>query len=401
MPYSATTALTKILALQKRLKIVQGGSSAGKTIAILLILIDRAQNEPNKLFSVVSESFPHLRRGAMRDFLSIMEAQMFFKDSEWNKTDCIYSFKNGSKIEFFSADQPGKVRGPRRDVLFENECNNIPYETHTQLAIRTKEDIYLDYNPTVEFWVHSEIIPKIEHDFLILTYKDNECLAPALIQEIEARRENRSWFRVYGEGLLGEIEGKIYKNWQIIDEIPHEARLVRTGLDFGYTTDPTAIIDIYQYNNAYILDEYTYEKGLSNSAIAQILKFKENKALVIADSAEPKSIDEIKSYGVGIYPSSKGAGSVNRGIQYVTDQRISMTKRSVNTIKEYRNYIFLIDKNGEFVKPQEEDPRCANHSMSAIRYALDSMRPQETEVKVIQHHMWQRNQARAEYNSTR
>src|SRR6185436_6635365 len=213
--YSATTALNKILTLQKRLKIIQGGTSAGKTIAILLILIDRAQNEPGKLFSVVSESFPHLRRGAMRDFLSIMESQQFFKDLEWNKTDCIYTFSNGSKIEFFSADQPGKVRGPRRDVLFENECNNIPYETHTQLAIRTREDIYLDYNPTSEFWVHTELIPKLDHDFLILTYKDNDQLAETLVQEIEARRDNKNWFRVYGEGLLGEIETRIYKGWQI------------------------------------------------------------------------------------------------------------------------------------------------------------------------------------------
>ncbi len=397
--YQATTALRKILQLRKRLKIIQGGSSAGKTIGILMILIDRAQNEPNKLFSVVSESFPHLKRGAIRDFLSIMEEQKFFQVNEWNKTDFIYTFANGSKIEFFSADQPGKVRGPRRDVLFENECNNIPFETHTQLAIRTKEDIYLDYNPTNEFWVHTEIIPKLDHDFLVLTYKDNEQLSPSLVKEIEARRDNKAWFKVYGLGQLGEIEGQIYKKWKIIDEIPHEARLERVGLDFGYSADPTAIVDVYYYNGGYILDEVTYEKGLSNKAIADILKLKEPKAIVIADSAEPKSIDEISGYGITVLPSVKGQGSVNRGISYVQSQQISVTKASVNGIKEYRNYIWLVDKNGKILN--EEDPRCANHFMSATRYAMESLRPQDTEIKKQLETHWAFNESRQELNSSK
>ena len=399
MGYEATTALRKILQLRKRLRIIQGGTSAGKTIGILMILIDRAQNEPNKLFSVVSESFPHLRRGAIRDFLSIMESQHFYKDAEWNRTDFIYSFANNSKIEFFSADQPGKVRGPRRDVLFINECNNIPYDTYTQLVIRTREDIYLDYNPVSSFWIQDEVIPKMEHDFLILTYKDNEQLAPSLVQEIEARRYNKNWYRVFGEGQLGELEGRIYKDWKIIDSIPHEARLERTGLDFGYTNDPTAIVDVYKYNNGYILDEITYEKGLLNAPIANLLKLKDPKALVIADSAEPKSIDELKAFGISVLPATKGQGSVSRGIAFVQDQRISITKRSVNGIKEYRNYIWLVDKDGKVLN--EEDPRCANHFLSAARYALDSLKPGDTDLHIKQERRWQLNEVNRVLNSSK
>lgn len=370
MSFAATTALVKIKKMQKRLRVVQGGTSAGKTIAILLILIDIAQRQNGKLISVVAESFPHLRRGAVRDFLSILEMQGYFKDKSWNKSEMTYQFETGSRIEFFSADQPGKVRGPRRDILFINECNNVSYETYTQLAIRTKEDIYLDYNPVAEFWVHSEIIPHQEHDFAILTYKDNECLAPTIVQEIEQRRINASWFKVYGLGLLGEIESRIYRNWQVIDEIPHEARLERYGLDFGYTNDPSAIVAIYYYNGGYIYDEIIWQKGMSNKLIADTLLSQPLKALVVADSAEPKSIDEIKEYGVNIIPAVKGQGSVLQGIQFVQGKQCSITKRSINIRKEYNNYIWITDKDGKMLNEPDHQ---YSHSMDAIRYGMTNL----------------------------
>lgn len=369
--YSKTTALTKIQRLKKRLRIIQGGSSAGKTIAILLILIDKAQREKGKLISVVSETIPHLKRGAIRDFLSIMETHHYFKEDNWNRSDYIYTFETGSKIEFFSADSPDKVRGPRRDILFINEANNISFETYTQLAIRTNEEIYLDYNPTSQFYVHDELIPKVDHDFLIVNYKDNEALPKAIVKEIESRKGNKYFWTVYGEGQIGEVEGKIYTNWQIIDDIPHEARIERYGLDFGYTNDPTAIIAVYYYNGGYILDEITFTKGLSNKQIADIL-LTQRKALTIADSAEPKSIDEIRSYGVLIQPTIKGTDSVRNGIQVVQDQQISVTKRSVNLIKEYRNYLWQTDKNGRIIN---EPVSLWDHCMDALRYAITSLAP--------------------------
>lgn len=332
-----------------------------------------AQNDTKPtITSIVSESYPHLKRGAMRDFLQIMESQNYFNSDRWNKSDSIYTFETGSTIEFFSADQPGKVRGPRRDRLFINEVNNIPYETFDQLEVRTKDLIFLDWNPTSEFWFYTDILNKRDDvDHLKLTYKDNEGLDENIIKSIESRRDRKGWWQVFGLGELGEVEGKIYKDWVIIDEIPHEARLERYGLDFGYSVDPTAIVAVYYYNGGYIVDEVLYQKGLSNKQIADVLSNKD-KALVIADSAEPKSIDEIASYGVMIQGAEKGKDSVNHSIQLVQDQRVSMTKTSVNVIREYRNYLWQVDKNG-IILPIPENT--FKHSMDAIAYAMTSIVP--------------------------
>jgi phage terminase large subunit len=302
-----------------------------------------------------------------------MEEQGYFKPERWNKTDYTYTFETGSKIEFFSADQPGKVRGPRRDRLFLNEVNNIPLETFDQLEVRTKETIWLDWNPTNEFWFYTDILGKrqdIEH--IILTYKDNEGLDKAIVDSIETRKNNKNWWKVYGEGQLGEIESIIYTGWKIIDEILFEARLERRWLDFGYTNDPSAIGEVYYYNGGWILNELLYRKGMSNKQLADFLNALEKpQTLVIADSAEPKSIDEIRAYGINITGSKKGRDSVNSGIQLVQDQPISVTKHSLNILKEQRNYLWMTDKNGKIIN--EEDPGCANHHMAGIRYAMETL----------------------------
>lgn len=371
--YRKTTATNKILKLKKRTRGVSGGTSASKTISILLWIIQYCQTYENSLVSVVSETLPHLKRGAIRDFLNIMQEHKYFNDASWNKTDFTYAFHTGTKLEFFSADQPSKVRGPRRDILFINEANNISYETYTQLEIRTNRVVWLDWNPVSEFWWYTEVLPNNDVDFITLTYKDNEALPQSIIDAIEARRHNKNWFKVYGEGQLGEAEGRIYTGWAFVDDIPHEARLERRGLDFGYSVDPTAIVDIYYYNGGYILDERLYRKGLSNKQIADFLNNLENpRVTVVADSAEPKSIDEIYSYGVSILPVTKGRDSINQGIQYVQDQKISVTKRSVNLIKEYRNYLWDDDKDGNRTnKPID----AFNHILDAVRYGFDSLRP--------------------------
>ena len=367
--FSATTATKRILTLKKRIRAVCGGTSASKTISILLYLIDKAQSDKiSTLTSVVSESFPHLFRGAEKDFKNIMQAHKYWKDNLWNGSSHTYTFETGSKIEFFSADQPSKVRGPRRDRLFINECNNIPYEAFDQLEIRTKEFIFLDWNPTFAFWFYEEVKEREDVDFLTLTYLDNEALDKNIVNSIEKHKDNKNWWLVYGLGQLGEVEGKIYKDWAIIDEIPHEARLERYGLDFGYSNDPTAIVAIYKYNDGYIIDEITHQKGLSNKQIADTL-LNNPQALTIADSAEPKSIDEIYSYGVNIIGATKGQGSVNQGIQYVQGQKISLTKRSLNTIKAYRNYMWKIDKDGKILNVPDH---YLSDSMDAIRYGLSS-----------------------------
>lgn len=371
--YEATTATRKVASLRQRIRGIQGGTSASKTISILLILIDKAQSdEKPTLTSIVSESFPHLKRGVMRDFLNIMQGHSYFDDARWNRSDYTYTFETGSKLEFFSADQPSKVRGPRRDRLFMNECNNIPFEAFDQLEVRTKDEVWLDWNPTNEFWFYTDVLTKrTDVDHLTLTYKDNEALDPNIVASIEMRKGNKAWWQVYGLGQLGEVEGKIYKGWQQVDEIPHEARLERYGLDFGYSIDPTALVAIYSYNGGYIVDECLYMKGMSNKRIADVI-LNLPQALVIADSAEPKSIDELKEYGLNVLGAQKGQGSVNQGIQYVQDQKISVTQRSTKLWREYNNYLWKTDKDGKTVNVPEPG---WDHALDALRYGMESLKP--------------------------
>ena len=371
--YQLTTATKKLMKLRKRIKGIAGGASAGKTISIIQILMDKAQSDTvPTLTSITSESMPHLKRGAMRDFLNIMEQHGYFQPNRWNKSDFTYTFETGSKIEFFSLDMPHKVRGPRRQRLFINEVNNIPYETFDQLEIRTDEEIWCDWNPTSEFWFYTDINNKREDvDFEILTYKDNEGLQPSIVESIERRKNNKNWWLVYGLGQLGEVESRIYKGWNIIDEIPHEAKLERYGLDFGFSNDETSLVGIYKYNDGFIIDELIYSTQLANTKIAAFIR-ELPKALTVADSAEPKSIAEIAAHGILITGARKGQDSVLYGIQFIQDQKISVTKRSVNTIKEYRNYLWMTDNNGKIIN---EPIGINDHSMSALRYGLTSIYP--------------------------
>lgn len=369
-----TSATRKIFDLKKRIRAVSGGTSASKTISILVWLIDYCQSprNRNKLATVVSESYPHLEKGAMRDFEMIMKDRDYWNDDLWNSTKHTYTFEIGNVLEFMSVDTYGKAHGPRRHVLFVNECNNLAYNIVDQLITRTREVVWLDWNPVSEFWFYTDMLGKRDDiDFITLTYKDNEALDPITIHEIESHMHNKAWWQVYGLGQLGELEGRIFTGWQILDEIPAEAQLVRYGLDFGYSNDPTAIDAIHRWNGAFIIDEILHQKGLSNRQIADVL---DNipRALVVADSAEPKSIDELKSYGLMIVPSQKGTGSVLQGIQYVQDQRIFVTKRSVNTLREYRNYLWMTDKDGKIIN---EPSPIWNHHMDDIRYGMESLKP--------------------------
>jgi len=394
--FSETTATQKIIALSKKIRAVAGGTSASKTISILLYLIARSQTDTEKkLTSVISESFPHLKRGAMRDFKNIMQQHGYWVDRRWNASDSIYTFETGSQIEFFSADQSDKLRGGRRDRAFLNEANNLILDAFDQIEVRTKEFVFLDWNPTNEFWFYTEILPKREDvDFITLTYMDNEALSPEITSSIEARKNRKGWWLVYGLGQLGEVEGKIYKGWDIIDEIPKYARLERYGLDFGYSNDPSALIAIYKYDGGYILDEVMYKKGMLNKQIADTINDQESGGvLTVADSAEPKSIDEIKLHGVNIVGARKkkdkgvGKSYVSWSIDLVQQQKVSITKRSVNLIREYRNYLWKTDKDGNVLNEPEHE---FSHSMDAIRYGLIGIlstpkfdMPKQTEVKNV------------------
>lgn len=364
-----TTAINKILALKKRIKIIQGGTSAGKTFGILPILIDKAARQSGLEISIIAESIPHLRRGALRDFLKIMKWTNRYYDERFNKSHLKYEFANGSFIEFFSADDSSKLRGARRDILYINECNNVNFEAYNELAIRTKREVYLDFNPANEFWVHTELKDESDADFIILTYKDNEGLDEGIVQQIEKNRLKAStssywanWWKVYGLGQLGQLQGAVFTNYKIIDKIPQDARLIGIGLDFGYTNDPSAIIEVYKHNETRILNEVKYQTGMLNSDIAKVLP---KSIPVYADSAEPKSIADIQRYGITIKGVTKGRDSVNYGIDVMQAQSYLVTSSSTNLIKELRSYCWDVDKAGKRLNKPIDN---FNHALDAVRY---------------------------------
>ena len=365
-----TTAIKKLRKLNSRIKIVPGGTSAGKTYGILPILIDQATKNELLEISVVSESLPHLKRGAIKDFLKIMKSTNRYIDTNWNRSNFKYTFTNGSYIEFFSADDGSKLRGARRNILYVNECNNINYEAYNQLAMRTSEDIWLDYNPSNKFWI-DEIKQSNESEILILTYKDNEALPKTIVEFLESKRELAktsdywdNWCRVYLDGLEGRLEGVVYDNWSMIDKVPENASMIGIGLDWGFSNDPTAAVAVYKLDGEIILDEILYKKGLLNSEIASALK-QYKKYEIICDSAEPKSIAEMKRFGFKARATQKGKDSINYGISVLQDFRMRVTSKSTNLINELENYLWKTDKTGETLNVPIDN---YNHLLDGLRY---------------------------------
>lgn len=381
-----TTAIKKLKKLRKRTRVIPGGTSAGKTFGIIPILIDRATKKSGLEISIVSESIPHLRRGALKDFEKIMRTTGRWFEDRFNRTLLKYTFANGSYIEFFSADQSDKLRGARRNILYINECNNVTFEAYQQLSIRTSDEIWLDFNPSNEFWAHTELKNDPDCEWLTLTYKDNEALPESIVKEIEKAREKAktstywaNWWKVYGLGELGVLDGVIFNNWKIIDEIPKEAKYVKSGMDFGFTNDPTTLIDKYLYNGTPIYDEVLYQTGMINSEIAKVAK-QDLKRIIVADSAEPKSIKELQNYGLIIKGAEKGKDSINFGIQAIQQYDVFyVTKRSVNLIDELRKYSWDKDKTGKILNVPID---FHNDCIDALRYVeIDDKVKVRTKVK--------------------
>lgn len=373
----------------------RGGTRSTKTYSALQFLVFLAVGlVAKKVISVVSETLPHLKKGAIRDFEEILQKEGLIsgplRDApRWNATDCFYQFPNGTIIEFFSADAPGKVHGPSRDILFINEGQNIKWETANQLMIRTREFIIVDYNPTHEFWAHTELATDPRFKSIVSTYKDNRFLTPAQVEDIEKGKKNKNWWRVYGLGLTGQLEGIIY-NFELIDKMPAAHSLVRIGgLDYGFTNSKTAGVDILAdiRRKELYLDEMFYNTGMLNSDIIRALNahgFPRGKTAprLYADCAEPKSNEEIKRAGFNVWGSYKGK-SIEEQIAFVQGWKIYITKQSVNLIKEGRNYIWDTDADGNKLNVPIKD---FDHGMDAMRYAVfgqlaDFRPPKKTTVK--------------------
>ena len=367
----------------------RGGTRSTKTYSALQFLVVLAVGSKRKrVISVVSETLPHLKKGAIRDFEEILQNEKLIAgalrdDPRWNATDRIFSFEPGTIIEFFSADSPGKVHGPSRDILFINEGQNIRWETANQLMIRTREFVIVDYNPTHEFWAHSELGPDPRFRQIVSTYKDNRFLTAAQIEDIEKGKKNVNWWRVYGLGQTGQLEGVIY-DFEQIDEMPDAAGLIRIGgLDYGFTNSKTAGVEVLadiKRKRLYV-DEMFYGSGMHNFDIIRALNahgFPKTTRLY-ADCAEPKANSEIKLAGFNVWPSDKGK-EITFQISWLQQWEIFVTKTSTNVIHELRNYLWDVDRDGNKLNQPIKE---YDHAMDAFRYAAfgqlaDFRRPKQT-----------------------
>ena len=360
-----------------------GGTRSSKTFSILqtfiLAIVEEVNlGKPATVNSVVSESMPHLRRGAIRDFKTIMEAEGLWEESRWNETQSTYTCQNGSILEFFSVDNAGKVHGSARDRLFINECQNIPYEIARQLFVRTRGQIVLDYNPTHSFWVN-EIIEARQNCITIhSTYLDNEFLTPEQVAEIEDNKSDANWWKVYGKGEVGTLDGLIYE-FQLCDSLPTREEMDNLveiqGLDFGFTNDPTARVQVVADPRKKIawVRQRCYRTHMQNMHIIQDLKEDgvSNRVEIYADCAEPKSIADIKEAGFKVIPCDKNAPvkseKLKFQLQWMQGWTLYFTKDSIDLINEGRNYVWEKDGDG---KPLNVPIDKYNHCLDALRYAL-------------------------------
>jgi len=347
----------------------QGGTSSGKTYSILQVLCLKAIEQPDQVISVVGQDVPNLKSGALRDMQSIVasstDIQSWIKG--YNASDRIFTFHNGSIIEFKSYQDSQDAKSGKRDYFFLNEANGISFEIYSELAMRTKKKVFVDYNPNARFWVHEKLIGKEGTELIISDHRHNPFLPEIIRKKIEAlRNDDEELWKVYARGMTGKIEGLIYRNWGTIGMVPHEAQLIGMGMDFGFTNDPTACVMVYRYNGELIIDELLYLKGYTNQDIGQFFTQSGiNKNVpIVADSAEPKSIEELRRMGWRIEGANKGKDSILNGIDILKRFRFNVTTRSSNLIKELNAYKWK-EKDGNATNVPIDS---FNHGMDALRY---------------------------------
>jgi phage terminase large subunit len=353
----------------KRIIVEQGGTRSGKTYNILLWLIFYyTERNTDKTITICRKSFPSLRASVMRDFFDILRNHDLYREDYHNKSSHEYHL-NGNLVEFISLDQPQKIRGRKRNLLYINEANELFYEDWQQLIFRTDGRIILDYNPSESFhWIYDRVIPREDCDFYQTTYLDNPFLDQQIKNEIERLKEtDEDYWRIYGLGERGMSRATIFQFG--MSEIPQEAKLISYGLDFGYTNDPSALVAVYTHGDNLYLDELLYRTGMTNRDLHNHLQSLglDRRDEIFADSAEPKSIEELHRFGWNIKPTAKGQDSINAGIDILKRHKLFATSRSNNLIKELQNYKWTEDKNGNLLnKPID----VMNHALDASRYAV-------------------------------
>lgn len=384
--FQYTTAIDRLRRLTKPIKVIQGGTSAGKTEGIVANYINECAIRSDIDLTITAESIPALKDGALKIFKGTMEFTGRWTDDHYNATDRIYTFASGSKIQFKAFDSIGKAKAAgKRTHLFVNECQYVPFPIVEELMVRTFEEVIFDYNPNNPFYIQEEIIPRDDAELLILTYKDNEATPPRVIEDFERRKKkafydplkdwndesnvksnyHANWCRVYIRGEIGSLEGVIFSNWSTIDSVPSNG-LIGYGMDFGYTNDPTTLIACYVVDGVRIFDEVIYQRGLTTPNIAKMMQdLTVSHSNTFADSADPKTIAELSEYGLNVSGATKGADSINRGISVLQEEPFKVTSRSTNLIKELREYCWEENKDGNTTN---KPIGIYNHCIDAMRY---------------------------------
>jgi len=344
----------------------QGGSSSSKTYSILQVLFAKWANEPNIVITVVGQDIPNLKAGALRDALTIHQSSNELQaiTTDYNKSDRIFTNCYGSIMEFKSFKDAQDAKSGKRDYAFFNEANGIPFDVFTEVRMRTRKQTFIDYNPNAEFWVHEHLIGKPNVKFIRSWHEHNPFLSQEMRDKIEDLKNiDLELWKVYARGLTGKIEGLIFRNHHIVPNIPNDAEFIASGMDFGFTNDPTTLIEVYRYNGELYIDELLYETKLTNQDIGtKLTQFGYNRQkLIIADSAEPKSIKELQILGFNVIPAEKGPDSIRNGIDIIKRFKLNVTARSLNLKKELMNYRW-----------SEKDPSKPvdyfNHTIDPLRY---------------------------------
>lgn len=354
----------------------QGGSSSSKTYSIIQVLFSRAMLFPKSVLTVVGQDIPNLKVGALRDALKILDSSPEIQSliDSYNKSDRIFTFKNGSVVEFKSYQDSQDAKSGKRDYLFINEANGITYDMYNELALRTRKQIFIDYNPNSEFWVHENLIGKVGVKFIRSDHRHNPFLEQSIRDKIEALKEiDMDLWRVYARGLTGKVEGLIFRNYQTVSDFPRDesgqvlSKFIGAGLDFGFTNDPSACVEVHLHSGELYVSELFYDYGLTNNDIAKRLEqlnFSREKE-IIADSAEPKSIEEIYRHRFNIHGAKKGADSISHSIDILKRYKINILAHSTNLLKEIRGYKWATDKQGKSLNTPVD---FNNHAIDALRY---------------------------------
>lgn len=347
----------------------QGGTSSGKTYAILQVLFILAATEKS-VITVVGQDIPNLKAGAMRDAMEIQNSCDTISGSvqNFNKTDRIFAFENGSIIEFKSYKDGQDAKSGKRDYLFMNEANGLTWEIYTELSLRTRKRIFIDYNPNSGFWAHEKLIGKPGVELLISDHRHNPFVEDSMRNRIEGlKNEDIELWKVYARGLTGKITGLVFTNWFVCEAIPDDAKLIAAGLDFGFTNDESGCLLVYKQSGELWVEELFYETHLTNTDIAKKLKETgvSKSTDIIADSSEPKTIEELKRLGWNISGAKKGADSISNSIDILKRYRINVTRASIHLRKELDKYKWKVDRTG---KTTNQPIDACNHLIDPLRY---------------------------------